>query len=228
LLKPVFEGYDESPKDIGWVRFLKDYTVTFGKTKDCSDFDYDALHDHLVRSTKKKDIFIMFSDLQKEIAKLNIMKVYEKLQFVLDIINEKYSYVIGKRIIRRTLHVSLTKIYARLKNKFDSSKNNDVSSVRYYSERFQGFIIRKKSRVPGLKPTTIKLFAKGKINIDHAKSPSEARYIYYWLNDLLLKNEELTFDPDIHPDDLDPDDEWSYTDTEDMSEEDEITDSDSE
>jgi hypothetical protein len=218
LLNPVFEGYEDSPRDIGWVEFMKNYTITAkSRTDPGSDFDYDALRDQLVNSNKRKDVFVMFSDLQSAIKELALIKIYEKLQVVFDTIHTNYNYTMGKETIRRVIQLCVAKNFAKLNKKFDSSENNDVSSIRYYSERFQGFIIRKKSRIPGLKPTTIKLFAKGKINIDHAKTPEEARYIYYWLNDLLLKNENLTYDPNIKPDELDPDDEWSYTDTEDMS-----------
>jgi hypothetical protein len=58
---------------------------------------------------------------------------------------------------------------------------------------------------------TIKLYPGGKINIHNAKSHAEAEYVYYWLNDLFINNDDLIFDPNINKDDLDPDDEWSYT-----------------
>jgi hypothetical protein len=212
MIKPIFDGYSESPNGIEWTKFLTDFCID---TTNPSDFNYDALRDILVKSDRKGEVvFVIYEELQREIQKLQLHKVYAKLQFTADAIKNNFGYSLGDRIICRLLYISVIKKYNKLKEVFTSSKNNDVSSIRYYSERFQGFIIRKKAREAGTKPTTIKLFTKGKVNIDHAKSPEEARLIYRWLNRLLLENKELTFNPEISPDDLDPDDEWSYTSSE--------------
>ena len=61
------------------------------------------------------------------------------------------------------------------------------------------------------KQTTIKLYSKGKINIDGANNSEEANYLYYWLNTFLRDTPGILYDPEINMDDLDDADEWSYS-----------------
>ena len=219
LISPIFYDTDSSPSEDGWSDFIHvhgdESTPPVGQR-----IDYIAMESFLRASAKPKDMFVLIDDLKEEIEKYDLIKIYNKIRKIVELVKKHHNYDLGDRIIKKALELHLENYFRLLHKKLTNSKNNEISGVRYNPERFQGFIIRIKPMQQDGGPInakesniTIKLYTKGKINIDNAKSPEEAKYIYYWLNDLFLSNEELIFDPGMHIDDLDPDDDWSYTDS---------------
>lgn len=217
LITPIFADSDCSPMDDGWDAFIRSQASNTGKGR---ELDFVAMERFLKESTNSKDMFVLIDDLKNEINNYNPIKLYDIMRYIVQLVEKRHGYKLGNIIISKALEIHMEKYFALLQRKLSNSKNNEISGIRYNPERFQGFVIRikpmeKTSGNGSNRNITIKLFAGGKINIDNAKSPEEANYIYFWLNNLFLENPELIYDPDIHMDDLDPDDEWSYTSSDD-------------
>ena len=79
-------------------------------------------------------------------------------------------------------------------------KNNaiDIAEIQNNCERYFGLILKFYRPVPWKlsKKTTIKILRSGKINIDGGNSVEEAYELYYWLENVFLKNyETIIYDP---------------------------------
>ena len=71
-----------------------------------------------------------------------------------------------------------------------------MTEIKYESERFPSGItvkfirpnvyIKKDSDYEA--KSTIKIFKSGKINFDHSQTIEQAKDLYYWLNDFIIKN----------------------------------------
>ena len=71
-----------------------------------------------------------------------------------------------------------------------------MASVKYDSDIYPGLLMKVNTPLPDdpNKRTTIKIFRRGKINIDGANNREEAEFIYWWLNEMFINHPEFIYD----------------------------------
>lgn len=223
LCNPTFEN-EISPASDGWGKVIEDGYKEY-------KLDYGAMQVELENSTKICTTHIKFDNLKDVVEKrIDYKSTYQKCLDVCRKFDEKFNVTLTDKFIECLIGMQIQKFAKRLRDGIKMHKDNEVSGIRYDPNTSQAFIIEINSPIEDKKDknTTIKIFRgrkiktidgvevpAAKINIDGANNLEEVEKLYYWLNDLLLKNPSLLSDPNMVVDDLDPDDEFSYTDEDD-------------
>jgi len=215
LKKPAFTDI-VSPHFDTWENYIKGVgKISVNKHK----FDIETLENYMLESGGNKTAFIKRETLNALINKIIPINIYKSVARIVYKFKEITGYYLGNDICELMVHINIAEYMEILRKKINRSKDNQIAGFSYDPDRFTAFIIKINSPSGAAtkkeidKQTTIKLYTSGKINIDGANNREEATYIYYWLNNLLRDTEELLYNPNINYDDLDPEDEWSYADS---------------
>lgn len=170
------------------------------------------------KSKKIKNLYINFGDLAKDVLHYKILDIHTSINEWKNRVETAYFIKISEQVLSRVKELTLMESMTALSEKYTNhARNNMISHISYDPQRFSGFIIRIKSHNKK-KPTTIKLFSSGKINIDAVFDHEEAEYLYYWINYIFASNPNLIFNESDS--ESDSSDEYSYTDDEDVLDDD--------
>lgn len=207
IVSPHFDTWDNYIKGVGKIK-VEDHK-----------FDITTLENYMVESKRNKSAFITRETLTHLLHSLIPINIYKAVARVVAKFKEITGYYLGNKICELMVHINIANHMETLRKKINKSKDNQIAGFSYDPDRFTALIIKinspsgTASKKEVDKQTTIKLYAGGKINIDGANNREEATYIYYWLNNLLRDTEDLLYDPNVNYDELDPDDTWSYNDS---------------
>ena len=194
VLRPIFMGGEYHPYDSSWKETLDMLADTGGM----DEFDrrewFEINVDELIgavlySSSSNKSVLIDVVRLREWLASNSFSNIYSRyikyMKYLTDMfidLSERSYIQILKVLMGRQLHAMRARI---LKH-----SDNDLAGIKLDTEKYSGLLIYIKTpnALKTEKLTTIKIFPSGKINIDGANNIDEARFIYWWLNDLLLQN----------------------------------------
>lgn len=215
LRKPAFTDI-VSPHFDGWDHYIKNVSKI---PVESHNFDLTTLENCMFESKRDKTAFIKHESLDKFINSCIPIKIYKTVARVVSKFRDSTGYYLGDDICEIMVQINITTELDALNKKISKCKDNQIAGFSYDPEKFTAFIIKinspsgNASKKERDKQTTIKLYYGGKINIDGANNREEATYIYYWLNSLLRDTDDLIYDPSVSYDALDPEDTWSYSDS---------------
>lgn len=200
LSNPAFLENDIHPRNIGWRDYIFD-NVLMSPELDFMNFKY-----FLMESKSCKNLYVDMDKLQSTIKNdIPLTTYYKKIEKFVLTINETYFIELDDEIIKYITKFLIHDKLAEIEARFRKSRDNLLSHIKYDPEKYPGFLIKIKTpneKKPD-KKTTIKIFPSGKVNIDGANNRTEAEYIYYWLNSLLVDNPKLLYNPNEIDDDVD-------------------------
>jgi len=187
ITNPAFENNDISPIYEGWNKTFQSDNVEY-------NISYPEMNKYLHDSINIKNLFIDFEKLKEKLGDIDLQSHYKSLYEFYTITFEQYmqlSNTMISKIMKYMIYDDLQKI----ENYFTKSNDNIMSYIKYNPEKYPGFLIKIKTPnvINAIKTTTIKIFPKGKINIDGANSRHEAEFIYYWLNNVFYNNPSLIY-----------------------------------
>jgi TATA-box binding protein (TBP) (component of TFIID and TFIIIB) len=211
----------KSPHFDGWLEYVK-YVSKI--PVNLHKFDFEILEIMATESKNMKTTFVSSETLETLIINLIPINIYKTVAKVAAKFWECAGYYIGDEICELMVGNILRTNLEKLHEKLNTSKENQISGFVYDPERFTAFLMKinspahkdfnntsaKQAKKDREKQTTIKLYSKGKINIDGANNSEEANYLYYWLNSFLRDTPGILYDPEVEMDDLDASNEWSY------------------
>lgn len=194
ISNPIFKDSEIDPYHLGWNEFISEENQNKIEYK----ISTKKIIQHLKDTESNKNIFIDAGEFTDKLMDLPIKECYLKIIEFVKIIQEFNIFIHNDVIKKIIIYLIIDKIFIFQKS-LVKSKHNLLSYIKYDSEKYPGYLIKVKT--PNLykpnKKTTIKIFPSGKIDIDGANEKIEAQYIYYWLNNLFLKNPEFIYKNDI-------------------------------
>lgn len=213
LTKPIFKPPQQiHPYDEGWAVMLDMYSNTEISDMTLGELDLSIsdFMENLEESVSFRNIYVNPDNLRVWISEMNMSPMYLKfLQYA-----KKLHGIVSEDALCGILRFMIAKPVSILKKKILNHPDNDLASVKYDASNYPGLLIRIKTPLPNKpdKKTTIKIFPKGKINIDGANNRNEAEFIYWWLNNVFTINSNFVYDEDYIHDESDS--EFSESDSE--------------
>lgn len=145
-------------------------------------------------STVNKNTLVDFNKLRAWVSAYDPHKIYHKFMLYMRQIQNSY-IKLSENTMRKILEMLLVKNLAALKILITSDSDNQLSGIKYDTEKYSGLLIYVKTPTQAnpQKQTTVKIFPSGKINIDGANHIVEAQDIFWWINHILVQNPHFIY-----------------------------------
>lgn len=207
LLRPILEFPQQiHPYDEGWIGMSEMYTSYDVSLMTAKDFipSTSEMISFLEDSENLKNVYVNPENLTTWIREQNYSDIYLKFIQYIKILHECGVHF-SEIVLRSVLKFMMIEPLSIVQKKLLKHPDNDLASIKYDDDKYPGFLIKIKTPLENKpeKRTTIKIFPKGKINIDGANNRQEATFIYWWLNQLFTDNPQFIYDENYIHDETD-------------------------